>query len=136
MFLNQASDADRVEWMIGELKNAPAATSSPVLVVDDDQELRQTMKRKLEAFGYTVIKAEDAGEALELAAREHPYFILTNADLPSLGSLIYHIRKEAGLRDVSVVAVYPDRPEEFREDRLIVLEDYRQLEERWPPRDA
>jgi CheY-like chemotaxis protein len=137
MFLNQASDTDRVEWMVSELKKTPeVAAGSPVLVVDDDQDLRRGMGRNLEALGYNVLKAEDADEALELATREPPYFILTNADLPWLGTLIYLIRREASLRGVPVVAIYPDRPEEFREDRLVVLNNYRQLEELWPSKTA
>ena len=137
MFLGRASDAERVEWMIGELHKAPAVTArSPVLVVDDDQSLRRAMERHMEALGYTVIKAEDADEALELAARERPYFILTNADLPWLGKLLHLIRAEAVLRGVPIVAVYPDRPEEFHEDRIFVLDDYRQLEELWPAKAA
>jgi hypothetical protein len=31
---------------------------------------------------------------------------------------------------------YPDKPEGFREERLVVLEDYRQLEELRPPKAA
>jgi CheY-like chemotaxis protein len=135
MFLGRASDIDRIEWMINKLKKAPELTAgSPVLVVDDDQDLRREMERNLKALGYTVLKAEDADAALEFAMREHLYFVLTNADISWLDNLIYCIRKKAGLREVPVVAIYPDRPEEFREDRIVVLEDYRQLEERWPER--
>ena len=61
MFLNLASDAARVEWMMGELEEAPEVTApSPVLVVDDDQSLRRAMGRILESLGYIVSKAEDA----------------------------------------------------------------------------
>jgi ActR/RegA family two-component response regulator len=138
MFLGRATDADRVEWIIGELKKAPEVPvrGAPVLVVDDDQNLRRGMGRKLEARGYTVVKAEDVEEALDLAVHERPYFIFTNADLPWLGNLIYLIRGEAGLRDVPVVAIYPDRPQEFREDRIVVLDGYPQLEELLPPKAA
>jgi CheY-like chemotaxis protein len=137
MFLGRATDADRVAWMIGELKKAREVTSgAPVLVVDDDQNLRRGMERNLEARGYTVVKAEDTKEALALAVLERPYFIFTNTDLPWLGNLIYLIREEAGLRDVPVVAIYPEKPEEFREDRILVLDDYPQLEELLPPKAA
>lgn len=137
LFLGRASDADRVEWMLGEIRKAPeVAAGRRVLVVDDDQDLRRGMGRNLQALGYSVITAEDADEALELAARERPYFILTNADSPLLGNLIHLIRREAGLRDLLVVAIYPDRPKEFHEDRIVVLEDYRQLEEMRPPKAA
>jgi CheY-like chemotaxis protein len=137
MFLGRATDADRVAWMTGELKKAQEVTSgAPVLVVDDDQSLRRGMEHHLKARGYTVVKAEDTEEALALAVVERPYFILTNVDLPWLDNLIYLIRGEAGLRDVPVVAIYPEKPEEFREERIVVLDDYPQLEELLPPKAA
>lgn len=137
IFLNQGSDTERVEWMLGELKNAPEANGhAPVLVVEDDQEIRRRMGLNLERLGYNVIKAEDAGEALRLAVYKHPYFILTNSDLPWLGNLVQLIRREADLRDVPVVAIYPDRPQEYREDRILVLDNYRQLAELWPAKAA
>jgi CheY-like chemotaxis protein len=137
MFLKRASDAERLEWMIGELKTAPTVRApSPVLVVDDDQDIRRWMGRNLEALGYTVVKAEDAREALKLATCEHPYFILTNSDLRWLGNLVHLIRKEAGLPDVPIVAIYPDRPEEFQEDRILLLDDYQQLGQLWPSKAA
>jgi CheY-like chemotaxis protein len=137
MFLGRASDAERVAWMIDGLNRAPEVTpGSPVLVVDEDQDIRLSMERKLESLGYTVVKAENAPGALEIAAREHPYFILTNTDLPWLGNLIDRLREEPGLRDAPVVSIYPDRPEEFHEDRILVLDDYRQLEELWPSKAA
>lgn len=137
IFLNRASDAERVEWMMGKLKKAPEAiVRPPVLVVEEDQEIRRRMGRKLEMLGYTVVKAEDAREALKLATGEHPYFILTNSDLPWLGNLIQLIRREADLRDLPVVAIYPDKPQEYREDRLVLLDNYLQLEELWPAKAA
>jgi CheY-like chemotaxis protein len=137
LFLGRATEINRVEWMIEGLKKGPEVTAgSPVLVVEEDQDIRQGMRHNLEALGYTIIKAEDAGEALELAVREHPCFILTNADLPWLGNLIYLIRREAGLGEMPVVAIYPDRPEEFQEDRILLLDAYQQLEELWPSKAA
>jgi len=123
--------------MVGELQRAPEVNAgAPVLVVDDDQDLRRGMGRALEALGYAVLKAEGAEEALELATCERPYFILTNADLPWLDDLIRLIRAESGLQDLLVVAIYGNRPEGFREERIVVLEDYGQLEELRPPRAA
>ncbi len=137
IFLNLASDSERVEWMMGELKKAPVVTAgSPVLVVEDDQDIRRRMERNLEALGYNVMKAEDADEALKLATCEHPYFILTNSDLPWLGNLIQLIRTETRLRDVPFVAIYPNKPEEFRDDRIVLLDDYDELEQLWPSKAA
>jgi len=45
-------------------------SGAPVLVVDDDQNLRRGTERNLKARGYTVIKAEDTEGALTLVVLE------------------------------------------------------------------
>jgi hypothetical protein len=65
-------------------------------------------------------------------ARERLGLVLTNTDLGWLDELIPMVKRDAELRFVPVAAVYPDRPEEFRDDRLLVLDDYSRLEELFP----
>ena len=47
-----------------------------VLVVDDEQEIRELLQRFLTQEGYEVIIASDGEEALELAEKEEPHVIL------------------------------------------------------------
>jgi CheY-like chemotaxis protein len=102
------------------------------MVAEDDREIRTGMKRTLVGMGYRVVKAEDLEEALEVGQRERPILVLTNTDLGWLDELLGVMRQDAGLRFVPVAAIYPDRPEEFRDDRLAVLDDYSQLEKLIP----
>jgi two-component system, chemotaxis family, chemotaxis protein CheY len=48
-----------------------SSTSEPVLIVDDDADLREALRDTLEAEGYAVAEARDGGEALGYLAT-HP----------------------------------------------------------------
>jgi len=133
LLLNGHSADGRVEWMMRGLRDEGAAEARPtIMIAEDDREISAGMKRALRAMGYRVVKAEDVEEALEMGRRERPGLILTNTDLAWLDELIRLMRQDAELRSVPVAAVYADRPEDFRDDRLLVLDDYSRLEELFP----
>ena len=46
--------------------SAPALTHPPILIVDDDQDIRETLRMALEDEGYEVREAEDGARALSL----------------------------------------------------------------------
>ena len=46
--------------------------TSPILIVEDDQTLRETMEWTLEDAGWPVTCAVDGREALEMAERSRP----------------------------------------------------------------
>jgi CheY-like chemotaxis protein len=54
----------------------------PVLVLEDDPELRHMLTRFLEHLGYRVVGAGDASTALELCADEPPCLIFADLMLP------------------------------------------------------
>jgi len=102
------------------------------MIAEDDREISAGMRRALRAIRYRVVKAEDADELLDVGRRGRPGLILTNTDLAWLDELIRLVRQDAELRFVPVAAVYADRPGDFRDDRLVVLDDYSRLEELFP----
>jgi two-component system alkaline phosphatase synthesis response regulator PhoP len=61
-------------------------TVNPLLmVVDDDEDIREVLKLFLEAEGYRVITAADGGEALQqLSTRERPSLILLDLMMPGM----------------------------------------------------
>lgn len=64
----------------------PVAGRHTVLVVEDDQPLREVMVQALSRFGYQVLSAADPDEALELG-RRHPepiHLLLTDVVLPRM----------------------------------------------------
>ena len=52
------------------------------LVVDDDEPIRHMLRTVLELEGWTVIEAEDGGQALALAKAERPHGIVLDVMMP------------------------------------------------------
>ena len=55
-----------------------------VLLVDDEQDLVDSLKQDLQVQGYIVLTAQDGNSALELARNEMPQLILLDLMLPGL----------------------------------------------------
>lgn len=66
-----------------------------VLVVDDDDPVRQMIATLLEAAGYEVSEARNGGEALRLIAEKTPHIVLTELVMPEVDGLqlIQELRK-------------------------------------------
>ena len=55
-----------------------------ILVVDDEERVREMLGFRLRLFGYEVVQAADGREALEVAAREKPDLVLLDVMMPEL----------------------------------------------------
>ena len=58
-----------------------------VLVADDDPDIRQLVRLRLERSGYAVISAGDGSEALALAIDRHPDLAILDVSMPQLSGL-------------------------------------------------
>jgi len=58
-----------------------------VLVVDDDETMREVLTVRLEDWGYTVTTAADASEARAAIERHHPSVVLADIVLPGMSGL-------------------------------------------------
>ena len=56
----------------------------PVLVVDDDPSIRETVRDVLEEQGYPVVTAADGGEALARAGELTPRLVLLDMRMPGV----------------------------------------------------
>jgi PAS domain S-box-containing protein len=83
-----------------------------ILLVDDEDELRNAAAEYLQDCGYRVLKARAAGEALELAGRfpEQISLLVTDIVLPggSGRTLVEHIRQAHPETGVLVISGYAD----------------------------
>ena len=58
-----------------------------ILVVDDEQEIRNLLNHFLKDQGYEVVLASDGNQALKLAAEENPQVIILDIKMPGLDGL-------------------------------------------------
>jgi DNA-binding response OmpR family regulator len=64
-----------------------AQAEAPILVVDDDTDIREVITLKLEAAGYRTLTAGDGFSALELAGKHRPRMIVLDVAMPGLDGI-------------------------------------------------
>lgn len=71
-----------------EVAQSKSRLSPRILVVDDDQDIRETLRLALEDEGYDVEEAEDGAEALQLLrASTGPLVVILDFRMPRLNGL-------------------------------------------------
>ena len=79
-----------------------------VLIAEDSRDTRIMLKRAFELKGYTVIEAEDGGEALELTRKHRPSLLVIDLNMPVIDGLqtIKEVRnQEAPGEHVPIMAI-------------------------------
>lgn len=80
---------------------------NPILVIDDDPEVRYTIGQYLISKGYEVIFAEDGEIGLKLAKEKQPFAITLDVMLPNKDgwSVLKDLKQDAQTKDIPVVLV-------------------------------
>ncbi|MCK6581374.1 MAG: response regulator transcription factor [Anaerolineae bacterium] len=88
-----------------------------ILIVDDEESIRNVVKAYLEADGFTVHTAEDGSQALALSRRYHPQLVVLDIMLPGIDGfeVLQQMRRESGVYVLLLTA----RSEEV--DRVVGL---------------
>lgn len=112
-------DADP-ELTVSPLGDGPAPDEALplILLVDDDRDVRRTIRRKIAGQGYPLIEADDASEALDLLAR-----------IPSVGVVFSDIDMPGGLDGFELARRIA---EEFPEVSVVLMSG--QAEATWRPK--
>jgi CheY-like chemotaxis protein len=78
-----------------------------ILVVEDNEENWDMISRRLQRRGYTVVRAADGQEAVEMAASERPDLILMDVSLPVMDGLeaTRRIRARAETQSTPIIAL-------------------------------
>ena len=98
---------DRTALLLTLSRAGALATKGPILVVDDDADVRRLLENELVSAGYRVRTAAGGAEALELVRRERPAAMLLDLAMPPPDGfeVLYRIRQDPALRDLSVIVV-------------------------------
>jgi DNA-binding NtrC family response regulator len=71
----------------GPLMNAMIGNGIRVLVVDDDEDVRQCITDRLEQVGFAVVQASDGLQALAELHRRHFDVVVTDCNMPRLNGV-------------------------------------------------
>jgi len=79
----------------------------PILVVDDERDIRETLQEVLELEGHHVQTAANGLEALKRMRAERPSLVLLDLMMPVMNGfeLLERLQKERGLEEVPIVVV-------------------------------
>jgi CheY-like chemotaxis protein len=93
-----------------------------VLVVDDDQDIRESLQMLLEDEGYRVRTAADGAEALATMAAEAPCFVILDLMMPVMDGweVAGHMREMERLASIPVCVVTAT-PEWAPADSTVVM---------------
>lgn len=85
-------------------------TARHILIVDDDRDLRETVRELLETHGHNASDVEDGAGALEVLRRERVCLVLLDWHISpmSAAELKAAMAAEAALADIPVVVVSGD----------------------------
>ena len=106
--------AEQLRPIGGAADAPPAAEEEPVddrparvLVVDDIEDNRQLLKRRLERQGHTVICAEDGKKALAMVEAEPPDLVLLDIMMPEMDgfAVLARLKGSRATRDIPVIVI-------------------------------
>ena len=79
---SETSDMQRAQVAPGR-----GAMVERILVVDDEQIIRELLAELLSFEGYEVVSASDGREAIRLAALETPHLVILDANMPEMDGI-------------------------------------------------
>jgi len=79
-------------------------SKSPILVVDDDPDIREVLKDRLEPLEYPVITAENGKQALELVVSQNPVIMFLDLQMPVMDGMQV-LKKLKHSADLAVIVV-------------------------------
>ena len=89
-----------------------------ILLIDDEKEIVQIMRKKIQAAGYQVSVAYNGKDGLDITAQEHPHLILTDVVMPVMDGFAFYqelkTREDVSHIPVIVASAHGGTEETFR----------------------
>jgi CheY-like chemotaxis protein len=78
-----------------------------ILVADDDPDILSIVSMSLETQGYTVYKATNGREAVDLAKQHHPDLVLMDMMMPIVSGYeaVTELKADAATREITIVGL-------------------------------
>jgi len=76
-----------------------------VLVIDDDMQIRELISAMLEKEGFSVLKAENGIEAIEICNKNHVDLVITDIIMPRKGGMKTILEVKNSYPDVGIIAM-------------------------------
>jgi len=104
-YLTKPIDWHRLNGLLKKYRNA--TLSQQVLVVEDDPQTREMLRRLLEKEGWKILEAENGRVALERMATQAPALILLDLMMPEMDGFEFmqELRKRADWRELPVIVI-------------------------------
>jgi signal transduction histidine kinase/CheY-like chemotaxis protein len=104
-FLPKPIERDRLVSTLRKFRHKPG--NSPVLIVEDDPDIREMMRRALEQDGWIVLEAENGKVALQKVEEKKPDLILLDLMMPEMDGFefVTALRKNQAWSAIPVVVV-------------------------------
>jgi signal transduction histidine kinase/DNA-binding response OmpR family regulator len=104
-FLPKPIERDRLVSTLRKFRHKPGDT--PVLIVEDDPDIREMMRRALEQDGWVVLEAENGKVALQKVEEKKPDLILLDLMMPEMDGFefVTALRKNQAWSAIPVVVV-------------------------------
>jgi len=79
-----------------------------ILVVDDDADVREVLRDRLDSLGYRVLVAATGKESLDILERQNPQMVLLDVEMPGMNGLevLKEIRKRESNVSVLMITAY------------------------------
>ena len=90
---------------------------SKIMLVEDDNSLREIYSIRLTAEGYTIVSASDGEEALAVAVREKPDLVISDVMMPKISGfdMLDILRSTPETKDIKVIMMTALSSEDQRE---------------------
>lgn len=80
-------------------------TGKKILIVDDEKDILEMLEKRLSSTGYSVIKADNGKDAIDMAKKEQPDLILLDIAMPGMsgGEVAEKLKDDPDARDIPIV---------------------------------
>jgi PAS domain S-box-containing protein len=104
-YLTKPINRERLVTVLKKYKDVPPACQ--VLVVEDDANMRDLLRRVLEKEGWAVTEAENGRVAIERIAEKQPALILLDLMMPEMDGFefVTEVRKQKAWRPIPIIVI-------------------------------